>query len=196
MWWTALATTRCWWIPPLVISFKMVTRARPMNSGDLYTFVDLLVDLYSEEGLRVKMWEWTVSQESPDVPVSKSSGWLVSAKPKILALWLEKGTLAGHTCSGRTRFCSTHKSCIIFVAARDALMQSVCSTNEALAATRWTTDQQIVLGTSVEKERMLENLSLSTSMWHSVLNSILPFNHVQQFRYKIEIKSNKSNLNL
>ena len=64
----------------------MVTRARPMNSGDLYTFVDLLVDLYSEEGLHVKMREWTVSQGSPDVPVSKSSGWSESAKPMILAL--------------------------------------------------------------------------------------------------------------
>ena len=48
--------------------------------------------------------------------------------------------------------------------ARDALVQSVSSTNEVLVATRWTTDQRIVLETSVEKERMLENLSLSTSM--------------------------------
>ena len=182
MWWPALATTRSWWILPLVISFKMVTRARPMNSGDLYTFVDLLVDLYSEKGLHVKMWEWTVSQGTPDVLVSKSSGWPGSAKPMVLALWLEKGTFAGHTCLGRLRFCSTHKSYITFVAARDALMQSVSSTNEALAATRWTTDQQIVLETSVEKERMLENLSLSTLMWHSVLNSIQQANLVQAHR--------------
>ena len=87
----------------------------------------------------------------------------------------------------------------MFVAARDALAQSVRSTNEALAAKRWTTDQRIVLETSVEKERMLENLSLSTLMWHSVLNSIRPFNHVPQFRYKTEmpkIKSNQSDLNL
>ena len=48
--------------------------------------------------------------------------------------------------------------------ARDALVQSVSSTNEVLVATRWTTDQLIVLGTSVEKERMLENLLLSTLM--------------------------------
>ena len=59
---------------------------------------------------------------------------------------------------------TTQTDFIFIVTARDALMQSVSSTNEALVATRWTTDQRIVLGTSVEKERMLENLSLSTLM--------------------------------
>ena len=152
---------------------------------------NLLIHFSSEKGLHVKMQEWTVSQESPDVLVSKSSGWPESVKPMILTVWLEKGTFAGHTCLGRLRFCSTHKSYITFVAARDALVQSVSSTNEALAATRWTTDQRIVLETSVEKERMLENLSLSTLMWHNVLNSIRPFNHVPQFRYKKCQKSNQ-----
>jgi len=88
-----------------------------------------------------------VSQGKPDVPVSKISGWsgIANLRRRVIALWKEIS--ADHICS-----------------ARDALVQSVCSTNEALVATRWTTDQQIVLETSVEKERMLENLSLSTSM--------------------------------
>ena len=78
----------------------MVTRARPMNSGDLYTFVDLLADLYSEEGLHVKMWEWTVFQGSPDVRVSKSSGWPGNANLRRHVIALGKETFADHICSG------------------------------------------------------------------------------------------------
>ena len=50
------------------------------------------------------------------------------------------------------------------MAGKDALELevNVFFTSEVLAVTGWTTGQQTVLETSVEKEQMLENLSAST----------------------------------
>ena len=46
------------------------------------------------------MWEWIVSQGKPDVPVSKSSGWLGIAKLRRHVITLGKETFADHICSG------------------------------------------------------------------------------------------------
>ena len=63
-------------------------------------FVQTFIYQYSERGLPVKMWEWIVSQGKPDVPVSKSSGWLGIANLRRHVIALGKETFADHICSG------------------------------------------------------------------------------------------------
>ena len=61
-------------------------------------------------------------------------------------------------CSGAKK--NTEKKVMCFsLSVKDALEANVFITNEALADTGWTTEQQTAMETSVEKEKMMENLT-------------------------------------